>query len=141
MKKVFISCPIEGRTTENIAKTIEKMQKCAEAALGEEIMVIAGIVTDKAPSGADKRIWTLGESLKVLSVAGLFVSLSTAPYYFKASECEFEAKVATAYGIKELRIGGDCFGDFCPDLVDALKLKEAVKGLSSEFEKFARGVL
>ena len=29
MKKVFISCPMKGRTTENIQKTMDKMHKCA----------------------------------------------------------------------------------------------------------------
>lgn len=31
MKKLFISCPMKGRTEENIRKTMDKMHKIAEA--------------------------------------------------------------------------------------------------------------
>lgn len=116
MKKVFISCPMKGRTTENILKTMKKMHKCAEAALGEELEMIQSIVADTPPSGIDERIWYLGESVKKLSSADLIVTLSTGPYYIQATGCDVERKVATAYGIKELYIGGDCFRYFCPDL-------------------------
>lgn len=40
MKKIFVSCPMRGRTTENIEKTMNKMHKCAEAALDEELEMI-----------------------------------------------------------------------------------------------------
>ena len=118
MKKVFISCPMKGRTTENIVKTMDKMLKCAEAALGEELNMIISVATNP-PSVDDRgdRIWHLGESIKMLSMADLFVTLSV-PYYFEPSGCDVEEKVAMGYGIEMLRIGGDCFKYFCPDLAE-----------------------
>lgn len=118
MKKVFISCPMKGRKTENIKKTMDKMYKCAEAALGEELEMISSIVSDTPPSGIDERIWYLGESIKMLSKADLIVTLSTSPYYVQAKGCDVEAMVASGYGIEMLHIGGDCFKYFCPDLVE-----------------------
>lgn len=121
MKKVFISCPMKGRTTENIVKTMDKMLKCAEAALGEELNMIISVATNP-PSADDRgdRIWHLGESIKMLSMADLFVTLSV-PYYFETSGCDIEEKVAMEYGIEMLRIGGDCFKYFCSDMVEKLK--------------------
>lgn len=121
MKKVFISCPMKGRTTENIKKTMDKMHKCAEAALGEELEMIQSIVADTPPSGINERIWYLGESIKFLSEADLLVTLDTYPYGFSTSGCDIEKHVAREYGIKKFYISGDCFEYFCPDLVEKLK--------------------
>ena len=115
MKKVFISCPMKGRTTENIVKTMKKMHKCAEAALGEELDMIMSVATNPPSPERNERIWYLGESIKMLSMADLFVSLSL-PYHVEAKGCEVEMKVAAEYGIEILNIGGDCFKYFCPDL-------------------------
>ena len=118
MKKIFISCPMEGRTTENISKTMDKMYACAEATLGEKVVAISRLATSTAPSEIDKRIWYLGESIKVLSNADLIVTLSL-PYHVRAKGCEIELQVAAQYGIEVLNIGGDCFKYFCPDLAEA----------------------
>lgn len=40
MKKLFISCPMKGRTEENIRKSMEKMHKIAEAVFEQELEVI-----------------------------------------------------------------------------------------------------
>lgn len=118
MKKVFISCPMKGRTTENIKKTMDKMHKCAEAALGEELEMIESFLADTPPSGIDKRIWSLGESIKKLSEADLMVKLDTVPYYLRTPGCNVEAMVANEYNIPMLVIGGDVFAEFCPDLAE-----------------------
>ena len=130
MKRIFISCPMKGRTTENIKKTMNKMHKCAEAALGEELEMIQSLVTDTSPDGTDERIWYLGESIKKLSTADLMVTLGTSPYYIQSKGCEIEKKVATAYGIKILHISGDCFKDFCPDLVEMLERSDSMYNTS-----------
>ena len=119
MKKIFISCPMEGRTTENISKTMDKMYACAEATLGEKVVAISRLATSTAPSEIDKRIWYLGNSIKKLSEADLIVTLSTSPYYVQTKGCDVEAMVASGYGIEMLHIGGDCFKYFCPDLAEA----------------------
>ena len=118
MKKVFISCPMKGRTADNIKKTMDKMYKCAEAMLGEEAEMISSIVKDTPPMRTDARIWHLGESIKALSDADLIVTLSL-PYHVRSKGCEIEQQVAAEYGIEILNIGGDCFKYFCPDLAEA----------------------
>lgn len=60
----------------------------------------------------------LGESIKILSFADLFVKLSSTPYYLQTKECDAEAMVASGYGIPMFNIGGDCFKYFCPDLAE-----------------------
>ena len=40
MKKIFISCPMKGRTEENIRKSMEKMHKIAEEIFEQELEVI-----------------------------------------------------------------------------------------------------
>ncbi len=119
MKKVFISCPMKGRTAENIAKTMDKMYKCAEAALGEELELILESTLDAPLLDRKDRIWYLGNSIKKLSEADLIVTLSTSPYYVQTKGCDVEAMVASGYGIEMLHIGGDCFKYFCPDLAEA----------------------
>ena len=41
MKKLFISCPMKGRTEENIRKSMEKMHKIAEEIFEQELQEIA----------------------------------------------------------------------------------------------------
>ena len=40
MKKLFVICPVEGRTLENIKKSMQKLHKIAEAVFEEELEVI-----------------------------------------------------------------------------------------------------
>lgn len=40
MEKLFISCPMRGRTEEQIRKSMERMHKIAEAIFDEELEVI-----------------------------------------------------------------------------------------------------
>lgn len=120
MKKVFISCPMKGRTTENIAKTMDKMHKYAELVLEEECEVIPSYVPNHTVlSGANERVWLLGCSIKCLSEADVLVRLDI-PNWVVASGCQIEARVAMAYGIEILHISSHSFKYFCPDLTEQL---------------------
>lgn len=50
MKKIFISCPMKGRTKEEIKKTTIKMHKYAELVLEEKCGVIPSYITAAPPS-------------------------------------------------------------------------------------------
>ena len=52
MKKLFISCPMKGRTEEDIRKSIHRMHKMAEAAFDQELEVIPSYIEDKPPENA-----------------------------------------------------------------------------------------
>ena len=115
MKKIFISCPMKGRTEEDIRKTKDKMNKYAELVLEEKLEVIPSFITDTPPSDKNIGVWYLGESIKLLSDADVFVGLDR-PYWVDAKGCAIEERVARDYGIKMLMIGSDAFEYFCPDL-------------------------
>lgn len=48
MEKLFISCPMRGRTEEQIRKSMEQMRKIAEAIFDEKFEVIDTWIADKA---------------------------------------------------------------------------------------------
>lgn len=117
MKKIFISCPMKGRTDEAIKKTMDKMHKYAELVLDEELEVIPSFITDAPPSCKNKSVWYLGESIKLLSDADVFVGLDM-PYWVDARGCDIEEMTAYRYGIKKISISRDDFEYFCPDLAN-----------------------
>ena len=94
MKKLFISCPMRGRTPEAIKKSIEKMHKIAEATVGEELEVIPSYMPDSEYK--DKPIACLGESIKRMQDADFFVCIDNS-YSFRG--CETEKYIAFGYGI------------------------------------------
>ena len=117
MKKIFISCPMKGRTDEAIKKTMDKMHKYAELVLEEKLEVIPSFITDTPPSDKNKGVWYLGESIKLLSDADVFVGFDM-PYWVDARGCEIEEMAAYRYGIKKISISRDDFKYFCPDLAN-----------------------
>lgn len=94
MKKLFISCPMRGRTPEAIEKSIEKMHKIAEATVGEELEVIPSYMPDSEYK--DKPIACLGESIKRMQDADFFVYIDDT---YSFAGCETEKYIAFRYGI------------------------------------------
>lgn len=101
MKKLFISCPMKGRTEENIRNSMTRMHKIAEAMFGEELEVIPSYIPDEAPEGVNRRIWYLGESIKMMSEADYFVGVG---YESAFPGCCVENNVASEYGIPSARV-------------------------------------
>ena len=96
MKKLFISCPMKGRTEENIRNSMTRMHKIAEAMFGEEMEVIPSYISGEAPEGVERRIWYLGESIKMMSEADYFIGVN---YETAFPGCIVERNVAMEYGI------------------------------------------
>ena len=96
MKKLFISCPMAGRTEENIRKSIDRMHRIAEAVFNEELEVIESYIPDHAPDTKHDRIWHLGESIKMMADADYFIGVSG----YKFAGCSFERSIAERHGIK-----------------------------------------
>lgn len=99
MKKLFISCPMKGRTEENIRASMEKMHKIAELICGEELEVIDSYIEHKPPENAQQSIWYLGESIKKLAEADVYVGLSWSDLFWNG--CDVERDVAQRYGIEK----------------------------------------
>ena len=103
MKKLFVSVPMKGRTEEEIRKTIDKMKKIAEIFEGEELELIESYIEDNPPKDNNQAIWFLGESLKKLAQADVFIGISEA---WDWSGCQIERETAERYGIKRYFING-----------------------------------
>lgn len=110
MKKLFVSIPMRGRDTENIAKSMIKLYKIAETIVGEELQLIHSYIPDKAPTGSNESLWYLGESIKMMAEADYFACVR--PHY-EYNGCAVEALVAHKYGIPEIIIDREWV---CPDI-------------------------
>ena len=75
MKKLFVSVPMKGRTEEEIKASIQKMKKIAEIYEGEELELIDSYIEDNPPQNNNEAVWYLGESLKKLAQADVFVGM------------------------------------------------------------------
>lgn len=95
MKKLFISCPMRGRTEENIRKSMAKMHKIAEAIWEQELEMIPSYIEDKPPESAKQALWYLGNSIQKLSEADYFIGILYGDY----SDCDVEREAAYKYGI------------------------------------------
>jgi hypothetical protein len=97
MKKLFISCPMKGRTEENIRKSMEKMHKIAEVVFDEELEVIPSYIEDNPPKDATTAVWYLGKSIQLLSEADYFIGVDYSEFW---NGCMVENEVARRYGIR-----------------------------------------
>lgn len=101
MKKLFISCPMKGRTEEHIRNSMERMHKIAEATFGEELEVIPTYIEDNPPADAKQAIWYLGESIKKLAEADYFIGIE---YETAFKGCITEREVARSYDIPSVYV-------------------------------------
>lgn len=101
MKKLFVSVPMKGRTEENIKKSIAKMKEIAEAYEGEELELIDMWIPDEAPECKNRGLWYLGESLKMMADADVFISAGAFSVYAGVTQ---ELNAALAYGLKIYKI-------------------------------------
>lgn len=97
MKKLFVSVPMKGRTEEEIKASIQKMKKIAEIYEGEELELIDSYIEDNPPKDSKEAVWYLGESLKKLAQADVFIGIDEACDW---SGCYIERGTAQRYGIK-----------------------------------------
>ena len=97
MKKLFVSVPMKGRTEEEIKTSIQKMKKIAEAYEREELELIDSYIEDSPPQNNNQAIWYLGESLKKLAQADVFIGIEGSWCW---NGCHIERITAEKYGIK-----------------------------------------
>lgn len=112
MKKLFISCPMRGRTPEAIEDTRYKMHKMAEIITGEEFEVIASY---KPEFKGMSPIACLGESIKMMADADVYIGIKDA---YENRGCTCENAVAQAYGIKTIFVR-QCH--VAPDTLDSVR--------------------
>lgn len=97
MKKLFVSVPMKGRTEEEIKASIQKMKKIAEIYEGEELELIDSYIEDNPPKDSKEAVWYLGERLKKLAQADVFMGICER---YDWNGCCIEMETANKYGIK-----------------------------------------
>lgn len=97
MKKLFVSVPMKGRTEEEIKASVQKMKKIAEICEDEELELIDSYIEDNPPKDSKEAVWYLGESLKKLAQADVFIGIDEA---YDWNGCSIEKDTAYRYGIK-----------------------------------------
>lgn len=96
MKKLFISCPMKGRSDEAIKKSRDKMHKLAELIYEEELEVIDSFIPGNAPDTRRVPVWYLGKSIQMMADADYFIGIH-GTYDFKG--CHIEETIAAEYEI------------------------------------------
>ncbi len=111
-KKLFISCPMKGRTEENIRKSMEQMHKIAEIVFDQELEVISSYIEDNPPENNHQAVWYLGKSIQLLSEADFFIGVEY-PEFFKG--CYIENIIARECGIRSTHVN---IRDLMPDAIE-----------------------
>ena len=96
-KKLFISCPMKGRTEENIKKSMKKMHQIAEIIFEQELEVIPTYIEDTPPENNNQAVWYLGKAIQLLAEADFFIGVAQTELY---GGCKIESEVARVYGIR-----------------------------------------
>lgn len=112
MKKLFISCPMKGRTEENIKNSMARMHKIAELVFDQELEPIDTYIPDSAPEDVNRGVWYLGESIKRMAAADYFIGIEYSEVF---KGCQFEFEVAEAYDIPTTRVS---VYEMMPDAAD-----------------------
>lgn len=115
MKKLFISCPMKGRSEESIKNSMARMHRIAELVFDQELETIDTYIPDEAPAGVNRGVWYLGESIKRMATADYFIGIGWSEVF---KGCEIERTAANAYGIPVTTISVE---DMMPDAAEIEK--------------------
>jgi hypothetical protein len=115
MKKLFISCPMKGRTEENIKNSMSRMHKIAELVFDQKLEAIDTYIPNEAPDGVNRGVWYLGESIKRMAAADYFIGIGWSEVF---KGCKIEREAANAYGIPATTI---LVEDMMPDAAEIEK--------------------
>ena len=113
MEKLFISCPMRGRTEEQIRNSMDQMHKIAEAIFDEKFEVIDTCIADNAPACNRKQLWYLGKSIEMLSQADAFIGVYDDQKGFDG--CIVENYTAKLYGIPQYLVN---LSYVAPDVIE-----------------------
>ena len=122
MKKLFISCPMKGRTEKAIKDSMNRLHSLAEIVIGEKLEAIDSYI-ENAPEFKDGtpenkiRLWYLGESIKKIGEADVFIGSSYDGMY---PGCDVEQETARKYGIHMIYLPESIVFDIMPDVEEAI---------------------
>lgn len=124
MEKLFISCPMRGRTEEQIRNSMNQMHKIAEAIFDEKFEVIDTLIADNAPACNRKQLWYLGKSIEMLSQADAFIGVYDDQKGFDG--CIVENYTAKLYGIPQYLVN---LSYVAPDVIERRLIDQRVDNL------------
>lgn len=120
-KKLFISCPMRGRSEDAIRRDMERMHKMAEIIFDQELEVIPTYIEHDPPETSNKAIWCLGESIKKMAEADYFIGVR---FLENFRGCDIESRVACAYNIPCTFVDAD---EFMPAVNALFRMEQAEK--------------
>ena len=123
MKKLFISCPMNGRKVENIIESMEKLHKIAEIITGEDLAVIDTFIEGQDYKG--KPLMCLGESIKRMQDADYFITVNDT---YDWNGCYLEREIARRYGVREIDLSTY---SVMPDAVEVLRKRHEESDITS----------
>ena len=124
MKKLFISCPMRGRTAYAIKASMEQMHRIAEAVFGEELEVIPTYFEGDPPENSNQALWYLGESIKKMSEANYFIGIYDEDKSYRG--CIIENRTAKSYGIPSYIVN---ISFIAPDVIEQKCIDKRVANL------------
>lgn len=97
-KKLFISIPMDGKSSEQIIAEQEKILEEVKGKTGEDVALLQSCIkfTDDKSIIKNVPVWYLGKSLEILSKADY---IYFAQGWEKSRGCNIERMVAERYGI------------------------------------------
>ena len=113
MEKLFISCPMRGRTEEQIRNSMDQMHKIAEAIFDEKFEVIDTWIADNAPACNREQLWYLGKSIQMMSEADASIGVYDDQKEFDG--CIVENYTAKLYGIPQYLVN---LAYVAPDIIE-----------------------
>lgn len=97
MKKLFISCPMNGRTEENIKKTMFKMHQIAQIIFDEKLQPIDSYFNDETiEEKKNDSIYCLGRAIEKMAEADYFIGVRSIDF----RGCNVERFIAEEYGLE-----------------------------------------
>lgn len=113
MEKLFISCPMRGRTEEQIRNSMDQMHKIAEAIFDEKFEAVDTWIADKVPATNHEQLWYLGKSIQMMSEADAFIGVYDDQKEFDG--CIVENYTAKLYGIPQYLVN---LAYVAPDVIE-----------------------
>lgn len=118
MKKIFISVPMKGRTSEDINKSLQMMKGIGKAYFpNEEVVFIDNFVSCDIEDPKKRSLTCLGDAIKKMADADTLIIPNS---IWESIGCIIERDVAYRYGLRVIEVD---LPIVCPDIVEA-RLKE-----------------
>lgn len=108
MKKLFVSCPMNGRTKEQILKSMKIGRAIAELYFNEEeLLVINTWIEDDPPEYIkNERLWYLAKSLELLAEADYCITIYIYgdKFFDRFKSCRIEEDIIKEMDIPHYKI-------------------------------------